>query len=53
VVCLDAGDAVSADARLIEARALSIEMAALTRESQPVGRTSESARGGTAAITAS
>ena len=41
VVSLEAGDAVSADARLIEVHALSIEMAALTGESQPVGRTSE------------
>ena len=44
VVSLEAGDAVSADARLIEVHALSIEMAALTGESQPVGRTSEPAR---------
>jgi P-type Ca2+ transporter type 2C len=41
LVSLEAGDAVSADARLIEVHALSIEMAALTGESQPVGRTSE------------
>lgn len=48
VVSLEAGDAVSADARLIEVHALSIEMAALTGESQPVGRTSEPAQAGTA-----
>lgn len=48
VISLEAGDAVSADARLIEAHALSIEMAALTGESEPVGRTSEPARAGVA-----
>jgi P-type Ca2+ transporter type 2C len=46
VVSLEAGDAISADARLVEAHALSIEMAALTGESQPVGRTSEPAPAG-------
>ncbi len=38
---LDAGDAVSADSRVIEAHSLTIEMAALTGESQPVGRVDE------------
>ena len=52
VVSLEAGDAVSADARLIEAHALSIEMAALTGESQPVGRASEPAQAGTAPVQA-
>ncbi len=52
VVSLEAGDAVSADARLIEAHALSIEMAALTGESQPVGRASESADRGTVPVQA-
>jgi P-type Ca2+ transporter type 2C len=52
VVSLEAGDAISADARLIEAHALSIEMAALTGESQPVGRTSEPAQAGTAPVQA-
>ncbi len=41
VVVLETGDAVSADCRVIEAHALSIEMAALTGESQPVGRIAE------------
>ncbi len=52
VVALEAGDAISADARLIEAHALSIEMAALTGESQPEGRTSEPAQAGTAPVQA-
>jgi calcium-translocating P-type ATPase len=43
VMVLEAGDAVSADARLIEAHALSIELAALTGESQPSGRTADPA----------
>jgi Ca2+-transporting ATPase len=41
VVVLEEGDAVSADCRVIEAHNLSIEMATLTGESQPVGRTTE------------
>lgn len=41
VVVLDAGDAVSADCRVIEAHGLSVEMAALTGESQPVTRTND------------
>ena len=40
VLVLDTGDAVPADGRVIEAHAMSIEMAALTGESQPVGRIS-------------
>ncbi len=52
VVVLEAGDAVSADARVIEAHALSIEMAALTGESQPSGRTAEPANAGIAAAEA-
>ena len=52
VVSLEAGDAVSADARVIEAHSLSIEMAALTGESQPVGRTSEPARTDTVPVQA-
>ena len=39
---------MSADARVIEAHALSIETAALTRESQPSGRTAEHAGAGIA-----
>ena len=41
VVVLEAGDAVSADCRVIESHGLSVEMAALTGESQPVSRTNE------------
>jgi calcium-translocating P-type ATPase len=52
VLVLEAGDAVSADARVIEAHALSIEMAALTGESQPSGRTAEPASAGIAAAEA-
>ena len=52
VVVLDTGDAVSADCRVIEAHALSIEMAALTGESQPVGRTDEPADPSSSAVDA-
>lgn len=38
VVVLEAGDAVSADCRVVESRELSIEMAAITGESQPIRR---------------
>ncbi len=38
VVVLEAGDTISADCRVIEAYGLSVEMAALTGESQPVSR---------------
>jgi calcium-translocating P-type ATPase len=41
VVVLEAGDAISADCRVVEAHELSIEMAALTGESQPVSRVSD------------
>jgi len=52
VMVLEAGDAVSADARVIEAHALSIEMAALTGESQPSGRTADPAGAGVAPVEA-
>jgi P-type Ca2+ transporter type 2C len=52
VMVLEAGDAVSADARVVEAHALSIELAALTGESQPSGRTAEPAGAGIAAAEA-
>ena len=52
VVVLDTGDAVSADCRVIEAHALSIEMAALTGESQPVGRTADPVDPGVARVDA-
>ncbi|MGW2717795.1 cation-translocating P-type ATPase [Streptomyces sp. NPDC001492] len=39
VVVLEAGDAVSADCRLVEAHELAVNNAALTGESDPVGRT--------------
>lgn len=41
VVVLEAGDTISADCRVIEARNLSVEMAALTGESDPVARTDD------------
>ncbi|MDA8302892.1 MAG: cation-transporting P-type ATPase [Actinomycetota bacterium] len=41
VVVLEAGDAVSADCRVIESHELSIEMAAITGESQPVRRVAD------------
>ncbi len=41
VVVLEAGDAVSADCRVIETHGLSVEMAALTGESQPASRSDE------------
>src|SRR5579872_890458 len=47
VMILEPGDAVSADARVVEGHALSIELAALTGESQPSGRTTDPAAGGT------
>ncbi|HUY47790.1 MAG TPA: cation-transporting P-type ATPase [Streptosporangiaceae bacterium] len=46
VMVLEAGDAVSADARVIEAHAMSVELAALTGESQPSGRTADPASDG-------
>ncbi|MBO0893485.1 MAG: HAD-IC family P-type ATPase, partial [Acidimicrobiales bacterium] len=41
LVVLEAGDAVSADCRVIEGHRLSIEMTALTGESEPVARTDQ------------
>lgn len=41
VVVLDAGDAVSADCRVIQADELTIEMATMTGESEPVARVAE------------
>ncbi|HWF79998.1 MAG TPA: cation-transporting P-type ATPase [Streptosporangiaceae bacterium] len=41
LVVLDAGDAISADCRLIDAHDLRVEMAALTGESRPTPRISE------------
>ncbi len=43
VIVLDAGDAVPADCRVIEAHNLSVEMSALTGESRPVGRSVDAA----------
>ncbi|MGE5290931.1 MAG: cation-translocating P-type ATPase [Micromonosporaceae bacterium] len=41
VVVLEAGDAISADARVVEAHDLAVNMAALTGESQPRSRTGD------------
>jgi P-type Ca2+ transporter type 2C len=41
LVTLDAGDAISADCRLVETHDLQVEMAALTGESRPVPRIAE------------
>jgi P-type Ca2+ transporter type 2C len=41
VMVLEAGDAISADARVVEAHDVTVNMAALTGESQPRSRTSE------------
>jgi Ca2+-transporting ATPase len=46
LVVLDAGDAISADCRLIEAHDLQVEMAALTGESRPTPRISEAVQEG-------
>jgi Ca2+-transporting ATPase len=43
VAVLDAGDAVSADCRLVEVRELAVEMAVLTGESRPKARVVEAA----------
>ena len=43
VLLLEAGDAVPADCRLVEAHAFSVNNAALTGESAPVGRTADPA----------
>lgn len=45
VIVLEAGDAVPADARLLEAASMKIEEAALTGESVPVTKTSETLSG--------
>src|SRR5438093_5325918 len=41
VVVLEAGDAVSADCRVVEAHELAVNNVALTGESDPAGRTAE------------
>lgn len=41
VLALEAGDAISCDARVVEAHDLSVNNVALTGESEPVGRTDE------------
>ncbi|GAB7035455.1 cation-transporting P-type ATPase [Streptomyces sp. NPDC021749] len=46
VVVLEAGDAVSADCRLVEAHEVSVNNAALTGESDPVGRTGDAEAAG-------
>ncbi|MCF6525274.1 cation-transporting P-type ATPase [Streptomyces sp. JJ36] len=46
VVVLEAGDAVPADCRLVRARDVTVNNAALTGESEPVGRSSEPVAGG-------
>ncbi len=45
VIVLEAGDAVPADARLLEAASMKVEEAALTGESVPVTKTSETLSG--------
>lgn len=45
VIVLEAGDAVPADARLLEAASMKVEEAALTGESVPVTKTSETLAG--------
>ena len=52
VVVLEAGDAISADCRVIESHGLSVEMAALTGESQPVTRSDEPVAAGSEALEA-
>jgi P-type Ca2+ transporter type 2C len=47
VVLLEAGDAVPADCRVIEAHELAVNNAALTGESEPVGRSTDPVAGGT------
>ncbi|MET9132937.1 cation-translocating P-type ATPase [Streptomyces antibioticus] len=48
VVVLEAGDAVSADCRVVEAHELAVDNAPLTGESNPVGRTAEPVAAGPA-----
>lgn len=50
VVVLDAGDAVPADGRLVEAREFTLNAAALTGESEPVRRSADPASGSTALV---
>jgi Ca2+-transporting ATPase len=52
VVVLEAGDAISADARVVEAHELSVNNIALTGESDPVGRTDTEAAPGTELVEA-
>ena len=52
IIVFDTGDAVSADCRVIEAHTLSIEMAALTGESQPVARVADPVAQGVAPVDA-
>ena len=52
MVLLQAGDAVPADGRVVEAHELSVEMAVLTGESQPSSRTDQPVEAGTAPLDA-
>lgn len=52
VMVLEAGDAISADGRVIETHTLSVELAALTGESRPSGRTTEPSGNGVPAAEA-
>jgi Ca2+-transporting ATPase len=52
LVVLEAGDAVPADSRVVEAHELSVDMSALTGESQPVSRTDQPVEVGTAPLDA-
>ncbi|MDA8312334.1 MAG: cation-transporting P-type ATPase [Actinomycetota bacterium] len=52
LVVLEAGDAVPADGRVVEAHELAVDMAALTGESQPVSRTDQPVEPGTAPLDA-
>jgi len=52
VVVLDAGDAISADCRVVEAHDLSVNNVALTGESDPVGRVADVSVAGTDLIEA-
>ncbi len=52
LVVLEAGDAVPADGRVVEAHELAVDLAALTGESQPVSRTDQPVEAGTAPLDA-
>ncbi|MCU7729453.1 cation-transporting P-type ATPase [Actinoplanes sp. KI2] len=52
VLVVEAGDAVSADGRVVEAHGLSVNNMALTGESEPVTRTTDAARDDTPALDA-